>query len=97
MRKIVWLDKAADDVARLREFIAPHNKDAAKRAARTILDGSKILQYYPYIAHPVEDLPDFHELIIPFGAGSYILRYRIEAETVYIVGVRHSREAGDKD
>ncbi|GMR22257.1 MAG: hypothetical protein BMS9Abin37_0593 [Acidobacteriota bacterium] len=35
------------------------------------------------------------ELIIPFGAGAYILRYRIHRDAVVIIRVWHSREARD--
>lgn len=93
MRKVIWLDKAVDDVVRLREFIAPYNKEAARCAAMAIMDAATVLQKHPKIAHPIEDLPDFHDLIIPFGAGNYVLRYRMEGDVVYIVGVRHNKEA----
>ena len=96
MRKIVWLDQAVDDLVRLREFLGDKNPEAARRAVFTIKNTIRILMDYPDIIHPVEDLPDFHDLIVPFGAGSYITRYRIEGETIYIVGVRHSKEGGFK-
>lgn len=96
MRKIVWLDQAVDDLVRLREFIGDKNPEAARRAVITIKNTVKILEDYPDIIHPVEDLPDFHDLVVPFGAGSYITRYRIEAETIYIIGIRHSKETGFK-
>ncbi|MBI4745407.1 MAG: type II toxin-antitoxin system RelE/ParE family toxin [Deltaproteobacteria bacterium] len=92
MRKVVWLDEAVEDVVRLREFIEPHNREAAIRAAKAIQNGTKILEGYPNIAHPVEVMPDYNDLIIPFGAGNYVLRYRIEGGCVYVIGVRHSRE-----
>ncbi len=92
MRKIIWLGGAVDDLMRLREFIGDKNPEAAKRAATTIKNIVKILQTYPDIIHPLEDMPDFHDLVIPFGSGSYIARYRIEQDMVYIVGIRHSKE-----
>jgi plasmid stabilization system protein ParE len=33
------------------------------------------------------------ELFIPFGAGAYVLRYRIDRDTVIVIRVWHSREA----
>ena len=72
------------------------NPEAARRAVFTIKNTTKILMDYPDIIHPVEDLPDFHDLIVPFGAGSYVTRYRLEGEAIYIVGVRHSKEGGFK-
>lgn len=92
MRRVIWLPEALDDLVRLREFIGGKNREAAKRAAITIKNMAKILEAYPDIVHPLEDLPDFHDLVVPFGSGSYIVRYRIEQDTVYIVGIRHSKE-----
>jgi plasmid stabilization system protein ParE len=92
MRKIIWLPEAINDLARLREFIGDKNREAARRAAITIKNMAKILKDYPDIIHPIEDLPDFHDLVVPFGSGSYMVRYRIEENTVYITGIRHSKE-----
>lgn len=92
MRSIVWLDHAATDLVRLREFIGDKNREAAKRAATIIKNAVRILQNYPNIIHPIEGLPDFHDLVVPFGMGTYIVRYGIEGDNVYIVGIRHSKE-----
>jgi plasmid stabilization system protein ParE len=94
MRKVIWLSEAVDDLVRLKEFIGDKNREVARRAAITIMNMAKILKDYPDIIHPIEDLPDFHDLVVPFGSGSYIVRYRIEENTVYIVGIRHSKEEG---
>jgi len=96
MRKVIWLTEAIDDLVRLREFIGDKNRGAAKRAAITIKNMAKILEDYPDIIHPLEDLPDFHDLVVPFGSVGYIVRYRIEENTVYILGIRHSKEEGFK-
>jgi plasmid stabilization system protein ParE len=40
-------------------------------------------------------MPDeFREWIIDFGDSGYIVRYRIEADTVTILAVRHQKEVG---
>jgi plasmid stabilization system protein ParE len=94
VRTIVWLDQAVDDLVRLRQFIGTENKAAAQRAAATIRNTIRILEQYPDIVHPVEELPDFHDLVVPFGAGNFVVRYRIHGETVYVVAIRHNREEG---
>jgi plasmid stabilization system protein ParE len=96
MRKVIWLAEAVDDLVRLREFIGDKNRKAAQRAAITIKNMVKVLENYPDIIHPIENLPDFHDLIVPFGSGGYIIRYRIEKDMVFIVGIRHSKELGFK-
>jgi plasmid stabilization system protein ParE len=43
----------------------------------------------------VDDLPEeFREWLIDFGDSGYIARYRVEAENVTILAIRHQREAG---
>jgi len=57
------------------------------------------LRQHPQLGRPVEDMPsEFRDLVIPFGDGGYVMRYRYaEAEdTVYVLAIRHQREAGFK-
>ena len=96
MREIVWLNSAVNDVVRLREFIAKENPNAAKKAAEAIQDAAKRLMETPSIGKPVNDLPQYRDLLTRFGAGGYVLRYRVHTETIYIVHIRHYREADFK-
>ena len=90
--KIVWLDTAVQDVARLKEFIAKENSSAAKEAAEAIKNAARRLMETPLMGKPVKDLPQFRDLLTRFGAGGYVLRYRIHVETIYIIHIRHYRE-----
>ena len=92
--KIVWLPEAVTDVARLKDFIQEKNPQAAQRAASRIKEATQILKENPEIGKPVEELILFRELLIPFGNGNYILRYREEASRVVVVRVRHGKEEG---
>lgn len=96
MRKLVWLNSAVNDVVRLKEFIVQENPGAAQRAANAIKEAAQRLQNQPAIGKPVQDLPHYRDLFIRFGAGGYILRYRIHLDTVYVVHIRHYREADFK-
>lgn len=92
-REIVWLPDASRDIARLRSFIKSDNPRAAQRAAKRIIEGVNILQENPEAGVPVEDLIDYRDLMLTFGAGEYIIRSRREtASRVVIVRVRHSKE-----
>ena len=91
--RIEWLDSAIIDLQRLRNFILPHNLEAAKRAVKTIRTAISPLEENPRIGKPVEDLPDFHDIFIPFGASGYVLRYRVQDNTIYIIAVKHCKEA----
>ena len=93
MRKLVWLDSAVNDIVRLREFITKENSDAAKRAAEAIRDAANRLIEAPLIGKPVKDLAEYRDLLVRFGAGGYVIRYQVYLETVYIVYIRHYREA----
>ena len=93
--EIVWLPCASRDVARLRNFIKSENPRAAQRAAKRIVEGVNILQENPEAGLPVENLIDYRDLMLTFGAGEYIIRYRREtASRRVIVRVRHSKEEG---
>ena len=93
--EIVWLPGATRDVDRLRNFIKSENPRAAQRAAKRIIEGVNILQENPEAGVPVENLMDYRDLMLTFGAGEYIIRYRQEAANrVVIVRIRHSKEEG---
>ena len=93
--EITWLPGAFKDVARLRNFIKSENPRAAQRAAKRIVEGVNVLQENPEAGAPVDDLIDYRDLMLSFGAGEYIIRYRREtANRIVIVRVRHSKEEG---
>lgn len=92
MRELVWLDSAVNDITRLRTFIAKENPYAAKRAAEVIKGAVTHLIEHPLVGKPVKDLPQYRDLLVRFGAGGYVLRYRIHLDTLYVVHVRHYRE-----
>jgi toxin ParE1/3/4 len=92
MFKILWLDSAVNDLARLRAFIAEVNPNAASKAAKIIRGATDNLQEFPLIGKPVEELEDFYDLFIEFGSGGYHLRYKFFNEKIYIIHIKHSRE-----
>jgi plasmid stabilization system protein ParE len=93
MPRLIYTPLALVDVVRLREFIAEHNPEAAARMALLIKESAARLKVYPMLGVQVEEMP-FRDLVIPFGANSYILRYRLimETQTVVVVGIRHGKE-----
>ena len=92
MRKIIWLDSAVDDVARLRKFISKKNPDAAKKAAHAIKTAAARLVANPLIGKPIDNLLHYRDFLVRFGAGGYVFRYRVIAQVTFIVHVRHYRE-----
>jgi plasmid stabilization system protein ParE len=97
MPRLIYTSRARQDLIRLRSFIAEKNPQAAQRAAKAILESTGLLRRNPKIRRPVAELPpDFRELVIPFGAAGYLLRYRIveEQNELVILAIRYQREAG---
>lgn len=92
--KIAWLPGAILDLQRFNDFLRPLDPEAAKKAVALIKKTVKLLDSNPYLGKPVEDLPDYRDVIIPFGSAGYVLRYRVMGETIFIVAVRHTKEAG---
>jgi plasmid stabilization system protein ParE len=93
MPRIRWSEKASLDRIRFYQFLAPKNREAALRAQTTIRREIKILAKHPEIGRPIEGLPpNVRELVIEFGQHGYVARYRFDAESVVILGIRHGRE-----
>ena len=87
-----WLEPALDDVKRLYDFLLDKDPAAAGRAARAIRVGADRLLDSPEVGRPLADGTGRRELVIPFGAGAYVLRYRIHDDTVVVIRVWHGRE-----
>ena len=83
------------DVQRAYRFLAEKNVDAARRAAKAIREGVKILANQPEIGRPVEEMePEYREWLIDFGDSGYIALYRYDGSMAVILAVRHQKEAG---
>ena len=95
--QIEWLPTALRDLQRLRDFLRPQNPGAAKRAGAKIKKLAAALKVHPGLGIAVEDLPGFYDVVIKFGIRNYVLRYNLHDERIYIVALRHGREAGFYD
>lgn len=96
MSALNWSPHALLHVQHLYRFLAANNIDAAKRAVKAIRQGTRVLGQQPGIGRPIEDMPgEFREWVIDFGDSGYAARYRINADEVVILAVRHQGEAGN--
>ena len=96
MAKVKWLPEAVDDFEHLYLFLLDKDSDAAENATKSIIKGVHLLKVTPRIGRPMPDEDDRHELFLAFGAGAYVIRYRLEsAQTVVIIRIWHSRESRD--
>lgn len=95
MPRLIWLPAALIDVQRLYRFLACNNPDAARRAVKTIRLGVSILTQQPGVGRPIENMDEaFRDWIIDFRDSGYVVRYRIDANTITILAVRHQKEVG---
>jgi plasmid stabilization system protein ParE len=95
MPRLIWSPQALLDVQRLYRFLATRNPDAAKRAAKAIREGVKVLAAQPGVGRPAEDMePEYREWLIDFGDSGYIALYHYDEKTAVIVAVRHQKEVG---
>ena len=95
MPRLIWSPQALLDVHRLHRFLAIKNTDAAQRAVQALRQGVRVLGQQPGIGRPIEDMPvEFREWVIDFGDSGYVARYRVDAEAIVILAVRHQKEAG---
>jgi plasmid stabilization system protein ParE len=90
--KVVWRERALEDIDRLYNFLFKNNKEAAAKAAQVVLRGSSLLGESPRLGRPMADSTGRRELFIPFGSGFYVLRYFLINDSVIIVRVWHGRE-----
>mgnify|MGYP001217486964 CR=1 FL=1 len=95
MPRLIWSPRALLDVQRLHRFLARENPHAARRAVQAMRQSVHVLAQRPGVGRPVDDMPsEFRDWMIDFGDSGYVARYRVDAETVVILAVRHQREAG---
>lgn len=93
MPQIVISAKAARDLQKIREYLQQFNAEAAQKAAKEIVQAVNLLQaHHNMLGKPLEDIPEYRELITPFGSGAYIIRYRVNFDLIVIVTIRHSKE-----
>jgi len=91
--ELIWLPEAQQDIERLHAFLYEKSPDAAHRMVNILLQGAEQLLTFPEIGKPLSDELQRRELFLPFGAGAYVLRYRLTANRIVIIRVWHSREA----
>jgi len=91
---VVWLPEALADIERLYGFLFDTNPTAAKNAVVCIRAAAHRLEQFPEIGRRMDDDTERREVFTAFGAGAYVLRYRVDSTgTAVVIRVWHSREA----
>jgi plasmid stabilization system protein ParE len=88
--KLKWSNAAVADVARLHDFLATVNPNAAARTVQTLTVAPRQLLDRPQSGRQLDQyLPrEVRRIII----GNYEMRYELADSTVYILRIWHTRE-----
>lgn len=97
MPSVILTEEARADVVRLRSFLREKSPQAASRLGNVLADTFGLLARSPHLGRPVTSIVGLHRLVIPFGAGGYVLHYRYvsDSDGLQVLRIRHTREAGD--
>ncbi|QEA40286.1 type II toxin-antitoxin system RelE/ParE family toxin [Pistricoccus aurantiacus] len=94
MPHLKWSTRSLNDMQRLHRFLAYKDQDAASRAIKSIRYGVRVLAHQPQAGRPIDDMePEYREWLIDFGNSGYIVRYRIDNDTIILLAIRHQKEA----
>lgn len=88
--ELKWADKAVSNLARLFEFPAPVNRDAAARTVQALTAAPASLLANPRIGEKLEEFEprEIRRILV----GHYEMRYEIQESTIYVLRLWHSRE-----
>ena len=92
MPRLIWLPEALRDIERLHDFLSEKSPRAARNAVLCIQAAARQLEDFPEIGRPMGDRSGRREVFAAFGAGAYVLRYRLAESGPVVIRVWHSRE-----
>jgi plasmid stabilization system protein ParE len=88
--KVAWTSRAVGDLARLHDFLAPVNRRAAARVLQSLAKVASRLPDQPRIGERLDqyDPREVRRILV----GRYELRYEVQASSLIILRVWHTRE-----
>lgn len=89
--RLVFTAAAANDLARLRAFVAEYDPAAARRIAADLVKRIELVRTTPLIGRAVEVAPD-PQAIRDMVFGDYIVRYAVAAHSIAVLRVWHHFE-----
>jgi toxin ParE1/3/4 len=82
---------AASDIERVRKFLEVKNPDAATRAVGRIWEALKQAECFPEMGKRIKG--NLRQIVVRFGQGGYIVRYRIRPNgVIFVTRIWHGRE-----
>lgn len=93
MTTVHWAEEALEDLERLQDFLLREAPDAADAAMARIDKAANVVADFPELGRRYTPQPSEREFLTAFGAGAYVLRYRLGPQgQPIILRVFHSRE-----
>ncbi|WP_017931892.1 type II toxin-antitoxin system RelE/ParE family toxin [Robiginitomaculum antarcticum] len=92
MKTIIWSPEAEGDFFRLVDFLSKKSPRAADRFATEVEDAVLTLKKFPDLGRHYDIQNSIRELIIPFGAKGYVMRYGLRNSIITILRIWHQRE-----
>jgi toxin ParE1/3/4 len=88
MAEIIWTATALNDVDRIAKYISADSEFFAKQFVEKIFAATDILQKYPSIGKPLQELPGsiYREILLK----KYRIIYRFDSDKVFVITVHHS-------
>jgi plasmid stabilization system protein ParE len=88
--ELKWTSKALSDVARLYEFLAPVNRQAAARTVQSLTAAPARLLEHPRLGDKLDEFAprEVRRILV----GRYEIRYEIQESTLYVLRLWHTRE-----
>src|SRR3569833_1601892 len=91
--KLRYARRARTDIDGIHEYIAQHDKRAASRVVRRIRGAVQLLAKYPGLGRATDIVG---ARVFPIAPYPYLIYYRVTADTLEIVHVRHGRRDAPK-
>jgi toxin ParE1/3/4 len=86
--KLHYSSRARSDIDHIHEYIAEHNKNAARAVVRQIRSTSELLARYPGLGRQT-DIPGVR--VFPVARYPYLVYHRVQETDVIIIHVRDGR------
>ncbi|WP_375402285.1 type II toxin-antitoxin system RelE/ParE family toxin [uncultured Sphingomonas sp.] len=91
MAEVIWTRAALLRLRSIRAYIAQFNPNAAERIAERLWNAGESLKQFSERGRPADDVR--RELVI---VPPYIIRYRVEKDRVFILGIRHGAQRPER-
>ena len=90
MMELQWTSKALADLARLYDFLAPVNKQAAARIVQSLTAAPARLKAHPRIGEKLDEFSprEVRRILV----NHYEMRYEIRESKIYVLRIWHTRE-----